>query len=84
MGRNRGLKRGCRGPSRYRHYKYGFGEARATAPPHQHNDVALFEEALSLANIHGQVYMKVKNLSPGILDHILHSTEKMPRYRKAW
>lgn len=62
-------------PSRYRHYKYGFGEDRARVPPHQYNDnITPFEEALGLTNIHGQVYVKVNNLSPGIVDRILHST----------
>lgn len=45
-----GLEEGLWGPSGYRHDTHGVGEARAGAPPSQHNDhIALLEEASGLA-----------------------------------
>lgn len=68
-GMGRGARRGSPdGQSRHRHYTHGIGKATTRVPPDQHNGhISLLEEASGLANIHGQVYMKVNILSPGIL-----------------
>ena len=57
---------------------HGIGEARARAPPSQHNDhISLLEEASGLANIHGQIHMEVYILRPGVSTASLNITRKM-------
>lgn len=71
-GVGKGPEEGLCGASWHRNHTHGIGEARARAPPSQHdNHISLLEEASGLANIHGQVHTEVHVLSPGILHWIL-------------